>query len=278
MEIKLDNVSCSYRKGSPDALSGITATIGPGLHLLLGENGAGKTTLLHLIAGLRFPASGKCTIDGAPVQYRLPSVLSHIGFFAPGTGFPAENLSEMVRIHARFYPTFSAELLESNLSRLGIDAGQPLKSLSMGQRQKAGIVYVMSLGTDILLLDEPATGLDIESKQELQRMFAEIIRPEQTVIVSTHNIADLERLYDGVIILSHGRLMTSLPVEDILQRVAFVKTSVRPENAYYCEQTVDGFHSIVAANEADADSDVDFRLLYTALHQPDCQNLAELLK
>ena len=184
----------------------------------------------------------------------------------------------MVRIHAQFYPRFSAELLDSNLNRLGLDATTRLKSMSMGQRQKAGIAYIMSLGTDILLLDEPATGLDIESKQELQRMFAEIIQPHQTVIVSTHNISDLERLYDSVTVLNHGHLMVSLPVDEILQRVAFVTSASIPEGSLYSESTLGGYRSVVAANEATGDSDVDFRLLYTALHQPDCENLKEILK
>ncbi len=278
MEIRIVNLSYSYRKGSCDALSGVSAALGPGIHLLLGENGAGKTTLLHIIAGLRFPTVGKCLIDGGPTRHRLPSVLSHIGFFAPDTGFPAETIAEMVRIHAQFYPRFSVELLDSNLNRLGLDATTRLKSMSMGQRQKAGIAYIMSLGTDILLLDEPATGLDIESKQELQRMFAEIIQPHQTVIVSTHNISDLERLYDSVTVLNHGHLMVSLPVDEILQRVAFVTSSSIPEGSLYSESTLGGYRSVVAANEATGDSDVDFRLLYTAMHQPDCENLKEILK
>ena len=278
MKISLDNLSFSYRKGAPEALSGLTARLGAGMHLLLGENGAGKTTLLHLIAGLRFPTSGSCTIDGCPTQYRLPSILSHVAFFAPDAGIPAETIAEMARIHARFYPSFSAELLDHNLKRFGLQANQPLKALSMGQRQKAGLAYIMSLGTDVLLLDEPATGLDIESKQQLQRMTAETIEPHQTVIVSTHNIADLERLYDSVTILNHGNLMVSLPVDEIVKRVAFITSPAMPENAFYCEQTLGGYRAIVEAGEAEGDSDVDFRLLYTALHQPDCRKLADILK
>lgn len=278
MEIRLENLSYRYRKGAPDALAELTATLGPGIHLLLGENGAGKTTLLHLIAGLRFPTSGRCTIDGGPTSHRLPSVLSHVSFLAPDTAFPAANIAEMVRIHAQFYPSFSPELLQSNLERFGLTDRMALKSLSMGQRLKAGIAYVMALRTDILLLDEPATGLDIESKQQLQRMFAETIEPHQTVIVSTHNIADLEHLYDSVTVLCRGRLMVSLPIDELLRRVAFVSAPQRPEGALYCKPSLGGVRAIVPADEATDDGDVDFRLLYTALHQPDCSPLADILK
>lgn len=277
MTIEFKNLTFRYGKKSPDALSGFTATVAPGIHLLLGENGAGKTTLLHLIDGLLFPTSGRCAIDGARTSLRLPSILSRVFFAGPTTPLPAKNVDELVRNHAQFYPRFSAELLADNLAQFGVSPAAPFKSLSMGSRQKAMVAYALALRTEVLLLDEPATGLDIDSKQMLQKMIAASVDESQTVIVSTHNIADLERLYDGVIVLNRGRLMLAATVDDVLSRVAFVRSARRPDGALYCEEGLGGCQAIVGAGAGVPESDIDFRLLYAALHQPDCSELLKML-
>lgn len=147
----------------------------------------------------------------------------------------------------------------------------------MGSRQKATVAYALALRTEVLLLDEPATGLDIDSKQMLQKMIAASVDESQTVIVSTHNIADLERLYDGVIVLNRGRLMLAATVDDVLSRVAFVRSARRPDGALYCEEGLGGCQAIVGAGAGVPESDIDFRLLYAALHQPDCSELLKML-
>ncbi|MDE7388170.1 MAG: ABC transporter ATP-binding protein [Muribaculaceae bacterium] len=266
MTIELTDLHYRYRRSAADAIDGITATIGPGIHLLLGENGAGKTTLLHLIDGLLFPTSGQCTADGGPTRLRLPSVTSRVAFLGAGMPLPALTIREMTRIHAPFYPRFSAEMLAENLAAFGIGIDQKLSAMSMGTKQKAAVAYMLALRTEILLLDEPATGLDIASKQALQKMIARCVDPDQTVIVSTHNIADLEYLYDGVTVIRHGRLLLSAATDAILSRIRFVSSPVPPAEALYCESGMGGFRAIVP-NADGADSAMDYRLLYSALHK-----------
>ena len=264
MQIKLENLSYRYRKGATDALEGLTAEIGPGMHLLMGENGAGKTTLLHLSDGLLTPTAGKCLIDGGPTQLRLASVLSRVIFMGPTTELPAKDLDELVRTHAQFYPNFSPELLAENLKAFGLDPKTPFKSLSMGSLQKLRVAYALALRTDIVLLDEPATGLDIESKAELQRMVARIIEPEQTVVVATHNVGDLERLFDGVLVLRQGQLVLAESVDEITRRYAFVTLPTVPTDAIYAEPTIGGFRAML--ENPDVETDIDYRLLYMAFH------------
>lgn len=275
MQITLDNLTFAYRRAglqtydpqsraTTPALQGITATIGPGLHLLLGENGAGKTTLLHLIAGLLFPSAGECKIDGCPTRFRLPSIQSHLFFTGINLKFPGRTIAEMVRMHAQFYPRFSPEMLAENLAAFGLDADTKLTSLSEGNLQKAKVAYALSLRTDILLLDEPTNGLDIESKLLLQKMIAKNISEDQTIIVSTHSVKDLQNLYDGVIDLHQGRLQYALSIDEITKKLKFVTSASPLEEALYSEMRIGQYFNILS-NDDDTVTDPDFELLYMAV-------------
>lgn len=262
MNIQLENLTLRY--GHNTALDRVSATLAPGIHLLLGENGAGKTSLLHLIDGLRFPTSGKCMIDGGSTSLRLPSVLSKVFYLEAGMSLPARSIAELVKVHSQFYPTFSAELLDANLAAFNIDASTPLASMSKGTRQKAATAYALALRTPVLLLDEPATGLDISSIRTLQHLMARCIESEQTVIVATHHISDLEHLYDSVMMLRHGQLVLALPTDEILRRVAFVSSSPKPDNALYSIPSFGLYRSIVP-NDGTLESNIDYELLYLAI-------------
>lgn len=167
--IVLNNLTYRYRKGA-EALTDVSASIGPGIHLLLGENGAGKTTLLHVMAGLLYPSSGECLIDGEDASRRLPSELSRMFFLGDNMPFPAKTINEMSRIHAVFYPGFDPVQLQENLKSFGLTGDEPIAKMSLGNRHKSQVAYALALRTDILLLDEPANGLDISAKQALQSM------------------------------------------------------------------------------------------------------------
>lgn len=277
MEIKLKDLSYRYSAKGPLALRGVTATISPGVHLLLGENGAGKTTLLHIIAGLLTPTEGKCLIDGAESAFRLPSILSKTFICGVNIDFPMRSIAEMVKVHAPFYPNFSDEVLESNLAAFGIEKDTLLSDLSTGNAQKAKIAYALALRTPILLLDEPTNGVDIESKKQLQRMIAECVTEEQTVIISTHSVSDLENFYDGVIDISDGQLQYALSLNEILDRVDFVVADSMPENAIYGESRIGRAH-FVRAKESMEWTDIDFELLYMATRKANEQLLNALKK
>lgn len=276
MEIKLHDVSYRYSRKSPYAVQGVTATINPGIHLLLGENGAGKTTLLHLIAGLLTPESGKCLIDGAKSCYRLPSILSRTFICGVNIDFPMRSIEDMEKVHAPFYPGFDAEMLRKNLAAFGIEASTPLSALSTGNAQKAKIAYALALRTPILLLDEPTNGVDIESKKQLQRMIAECVSEEQTVIISTHSVSDLENFYDGVIDICEGRLQYVLTVNELLDSLDFGVADTCPENAIYAEPWIGRFRFVSAKTDTKW-TDIDFELLYMATRKAN-NNLLKALK
>ena len=269
----------SYRYGTNNlALESITADIPEGIYLLLGENGAGKTTLLHLVAGLlKAIPERACTLDGAPTALREPSVLSRTFFYSDEIPFPYRTIRQMVKHHAVFYPSFDAEMLEQNLADFEMTGNEPIDQFSLGNREKAQLAYVLALHTDVLLLDEPANGLDITSRTKLLRMMARCVSENQTVIISTHTVWDFQNLFDGLLVLGHGSLLINMPIWEIARRVKFVHSFTPVEGAIYQEPDFGQFKAIVPNSDDNETTDVDFVVLYNALQSPTSRNLVELL-
>lgn len=275
--INLNHVDFTYSGSHTRALKDVTAIIEPGIHLLLGENGAGKTTLLRMIAGLLRPQSGNCTIDGTDTCLRKPSTLSILSLLESGQTVPQSNIKEMAKRMACFYPSFNADILESCMNAFEISYTQPFTSMSLGQRQKALLCYTLSLQTDIILLDEPTNGLDIDSKAELQRMLVANLPDNATVIISTHTVADLFAIYDGVIVMKQNSLLCNTDNDSLLDRFGFVSGSTAHPQALYSEPVAGRVLSLIPADDTLPSTAVDYRLLYRALHSKNADNVAEII-
>lgn len=264
--IEIDHLTYAYRRGFT-AINDATASIAPGIHLLLGENGAGKTTLFRLIAGLLFPTAGTVTVNDCLTTDRRPSTLKKV-FMLPDTiDIPAQTILDFAGMHSRFYPTFSQETFDQNLQDFHLTGHEVFTQLSLGLRHKSLLSYVIALGVDVLLLDEPANDLDIDSKKALRNMLARCTSPEQTVIVSTHTVSDLRELYDGLIVLSRGKLLIARPTWEIAERISCVNSPLPPAEAIFTEQGPGVFLSIVPNAEEEA-GDLNYPLLYSALMSP----------
>ncbi|MDE7443247.1 MAG: ABC transporter ATP-binding protein [Muribaculaceae bacterium] len=262
--ITLENLTYYYRKGIP-AIDVVNANIGSGMYLLLGENGAGKTTLWKLISGLLYPRSGECRINNQNVASRQPLTLRDIFYLGDNMVFPADTINTMAAIHAPFYPTFNARQLAANLEMFGMNGYEKLNSLSLGNRHKAQVAYALALGTQVLLMDEPTNGLDITSKQILAKMIAQCVSEEQTVIVSTHNVDNFPNLYDGVIVLSHGRMLLNAPIWQITERISFnASMEVPATDTLYSEQRF-GLYRTITPNTTGDETTLDYTLLYNSL-------------
>lgn len=271
--ITFNNLNYSYKAGV-DVLHEITTQLGAGIHLLLGENGAGKTTLLHIIAGLRTarPANA-CLIDNEISADRTPGVMSKVFAYTDDMVFPQRTIKDMVKYHAVFYPNFNAELLEANLKAFELSDSDLLDKLSLGNRRKAQLAYILALNVDVLLLDEPANGLDITAKQALLGMLAKCVQPNQTVIISTHTIWDFKNIFDGVMVLHKGNLMLAKEIGEIMDKITFVIGNKIADNAIYAEDRFGQVYSIVP-NDGTAESDIDYVMLYNALQ---CTKASALL-
>lgn len=265
--IQFDNLTFAYRRGRVPAIAGVSATVPEGLHLLLGENGAGKTTLLHLMAGLQCPTEGQCTVDGEAVWPRHPATQCRTFFLPDTTDVPFSTMNEMGRLHGPFYPHFSADDLAEYLDSFGIPGDMKLKEMSLGMRRKAMLAYALALHTEVLLLDEPANGLDIDSRKEFRRLLGRSMRDGQTVVVSTHTVHDLGTLFDGLLLLSGGHLLVARPVWEIAGLLTFATLAAPSAEALYQEPDGPVFRAILP-NDGGTESPVDFTLLYSAIMSP----------
>ena len=274
--IDIKNLSFNYNKGYK-ALDNINANLGAGVHLLLGENGAGKTTLLHVIAGLLFAKEGSCSIDGNDISLRRPCDMSKVFFMPEDITFPAKNINDFAKIHSQFYPTFNEEIFRQNLEIFHLTGNESFSSLSLGNRKKANLAYVMALGTDVLLLDEPTNGLDINAKKELLKIMVGSLREDQTVIVSTHTVWDLKNLFESVMMLRRGNLLLSMSTEEIGSKLSFMASTAPSPNALYIEQDMDGFRWI-EKNIDGNETEINFSLIYSALMSNAAQNVLDALK
>lgn len=273
--ITLEDISFSYRKGS-EAVSGASASLEPGIYLLAGENGAGKTTLMHLMAGLLKPASGRCLLDGQPVWPRRPDTQRR-SFFLPDTmDVPLHDFADMARLHGCFFPDFSRADMNEALAAFGLDENMSIKRMSLGMRRKALAAYSLALHVPLLLLDEPANGLDITARKELRRLLASMTGMEQTVIVSTHTVHDFEQLFDGLLLLSEGRLLLCRKAWEITARISFVAADRPLPDALYQEPDGPMFRALVKADDG-VETPIDYSLLYSAIMSPSRDKILNLL-
>ena len=264
--ITFNDLSYHYPKG-PEALSGVTATIPPGLHLLMGENGAGKTTLLHIIAGLLYPTAGSVEVNGFSPRQREPKFLNDIFFLGDEMTLPGGSVMDFGIIAGAEYPEFDCDILSDYLERFGLTGGERLEKLSLGNRRKSLVALALSLGTSVVLLDEPANGLDIASKEILGKMLAESAGDDRTIIVSTHVTQDFNNMFDGVISLRRNRLQLAATLSEILDAIAFTADMIPPVKALFTHQSAGHSRSIVEADQTE-DCDIDYRLLHLALQSP----------
>ncbi len=275
--IEFNNVTFRYRHSGFDALRNISFSLDDGIYILLGENGAGKTTLLHLASSLLFPSSGSVLIDGADSTRRLPSTLRSLYFVEDNAEMPADTINQLAQLHGSvFYPGFDSDMLSDNLAAFAIDPDIPLDRMSLGQRKKAIAAYALALRADILLLDEPANGLDIGSRDILRNMMARCIEPGQSVIVSTHTTADIQPLSDGLIMLRNGALMFARSSADIISRLAFRTFNIPPRDSLFTMSDYGRFRCIVPA-ESDSPTEIDIHLLYCAMQSEAAESILKIL-
>ena len=191
--------------------------------------------------------------------------------------FPAKSINDFAKIHSPFYPTFNEELFRQNLETFHLSGDETFSALSLGNRKKANLAYVMALGTDVLLLDEPTNGLDINAKKELLRIMIASLREDQTVIVSTHTVWDLKNLFESVMMIRQGNLLLSMSTEEICSKLAFMASTTPGINALYLEEEMGGFRWI-EKNTDNIENEINFSLIYSALMSDSAQNVLDALK
>lgn len=238
-----------------------------GIYGILGKNGAGKSTLLHLMCGLLTPTGGQVLLDGVNVRRRLPSTLSETFLVPEEFELPAISMEEYCRINAPFYPNFDMEDLKRNLEMFELTFNINLGYLSMGQKKKAFMSFALACNTNVLIMDEPTNGLDITSKVQFRRFLASHMNDNRIIIISTHQVHDVELLLDHIIIVDNRQLLLNEPTAEITSRLRFFNTLGAPDtenpNLLFSQRGVGGFSNIAIRSGDDEDeTDINLESLY----------------
>ena len=262
--IEIKNLDFSYKK--TPVFSNINLSFPQGaIYGLLGENGVGKTTLLKLICGLQRPVQGTCTVEGMTCHDRLPEMLQRIVFMPdevtlPDNATPQRYIDEL----APFYPTFSQGLFLQLMQELEVEPERKFKEMSFGQQKKSLIAASLSLGTDYVLLDEPTNGLDIPSKAQFRSILSKRAEENATIIISTHQVKDVENLIDPIVILSHYAVLLDASVQKITEKLFFEYGGEAREDALYSELMPGGYMNVVPNTTGD-ESQLNIEALFNAV-------------
>jgi ABC-2 type transport system ATP-binding protein len=185
---------------------------------LVGANGAGKTTLLHLAIGLSKPTEGSVSMFGRPIRMDQPDGLAEVGFVAQDhplyRGF---TVAEMVRFGRSLNPRFDQPGAERRLRELGIPANRKTGALSGGQQAQVAFTIALAKQPRILVLDEPVASLDPLARREVMKsLIGAVAETDLTVLLSSHVVAELERVCDHLVLLHHGRVRLSGDIDTLL--------------------------------------------------------------
>lgn len=265
--IRIEDISFAYRKGRKQVFRHFNAGLElGGIYGLLGKNGAGKSTLLHLMAGLVAPSEGKVLLHGEEMSKRSVTSLQSLFLVPEEFSLPAVSLDRYVRYMAPFYPRFSAEILKRALDCFELSGDLHLDRLSMGQRKKVFVSFALAANTEWLLLDEPTNGLDIPGKRQFRKILVQEMNEERGVVISTHQVQDVEHLLDRLLIVDQGQALLQKTVAEVCETVRFAQTS-DPDllrRAIYQLPSLQGA-SVLLPNEYGVESNLDLELLFNAL-------------
>lgn len=212
--IDISNVTFEYRKGKPVLKDFSLSFPQGGVYGLLGKNGTGKSTLLYLISGLLRPRHGEVRVDGMLSANRQPQMLREIFLVPEEYDLPSVSLKSYTRALKSFYPRFSDELLRKCIEVFDLEMDMQLGTLSMGQKKKVYMCVALATGTRVLLMDEPTNGLDILSKSQFRKAVVQGMDEDKTVLVSTHQVHDVERLLDHVTIINGNQVLMHGPLNE----------------------------------------------------------------
>ena len=232
---------------------------------LLGKNGAGKSTLLKNIAGLVQPKSGRCKVNGQEAAQRIPSFLRELFFIPEDLYLPQVTAAQFIKGTGHFYPKFNADQFYQVLSDFDVDTQSKLSKLSFGQQKKVLIAFGLATNTSLLIMDEPTNGLDIPSKIQFRKVIAAALTDERCIIISTHQVRDLDSLIDTLLVLDDRQIVFNKAMDDILDKIQFVSASQAAHaELLYQEAHNMGINSIVKS-EGEGYGKVDMELLFNAI-------------
>ncbi|HLO46068.1 MAG TPA: ABC transporter ATP-binding protein [Leadbetterella sp.] len=266
--ISIHNLSFGYKKNKP-IFENLNLHLESGsIYGLLGKNGAGKSTLLYNMMGLVFPDSGRIDILGYEPKNRKPSFLSEVFFVPEEVALPAISVQKYLQLYTPFYPNFSETDFYNYLREFEISEAEKLNGMSHGEQKKMLIAFGLATNSRLLLMDEPTNGLDIPSKSKFRKLVASYITDEKLVIISTHQVRDLDNLIDQVIILKDNEVILNSSIEEISRKLSFGVFQNKSSDVLFGEETIGGKLGVMK-NKTDDESKVNIEHLFgAAMNEP----------
>jgi len=263
--IRIQNLSFAYKKKL--VFDGLSLQFEAGhVYGLLGKNGTGKSSLLRNIAGLLAPKSGSINVNGFTPFQRLPLFLEDVYMVPEEFYLPDIPIADFLQHSAAFYPRFNQAQFSNYMSVFEVPVDNTLQNMSYGQKKKVLISFALATNAKILLMDEPTNGLDIMSKSQFRKILAEALDEERCIIISTHQVKDLENLIDRITVIDEGKILFDENVDEITRKLSFrfAYDNADVASALYSESLLRG-HVIVAPNMEGEESKLDLELLYKAI-------------
>lgn len=263
--IEIKDLAFSY--GKTPILKSITTTLEEGrIYGLLGENGVGKTTLLTLLCGLKKVCSGSITTDGENPFDRTPTLLQN-QFYLPDEVLPVAMKAEcFAKERGAFWPDYDHAKFLEIMKEFENDPAKKMNQMSAGQLKKTYISLALACGCKYIFMDEPTNGLDIPSKTQFRSAIMKYTSDDSTIVISTHQVRDLENIIDPIIILDRQDVLLNASVEEITSKLYFdYGTQLHPESLY-SEQLPGGFIQVYP-NTTGEDSKINVEALFNAVHK-----------
>ena len=263
--ITVKDLSFSY--GSKEVLKNISMDVkGGNIYGLLGENGVGKTTFLTLLCGLKKPQKGTIEVDGRFPFDRKPSLLSE-QFYLPDEVVPVRSRAQVFALETGvLWPRYEHAKFLEVLQIFEVDPLQRMDTMSAGQLKKTWISFALACNALYYYMDEPTNGLDIPSKAQFRKAITKYTSEDSAVIISTHQVRDLENIIDPIIILDKQDVLLNASVEEISSKLFFDYGTQLHPGALYLEQTPGGCIQVYQ-NTTGEDSKVNMEALFNAVHQ-----------
>ncbi len=262
--IEIQELKFSYRR-QDNLFDSLTLQAKEGSIIgLLGKNGAGKSTLLRLMAGLLLPKDGELIIFGEHPKHRKPSFLQQVFLVPEVFSIPSITIDAYVKAASPLYPLFDTTKMDSVINDFELDRSRNLSKMSYGQRKKFLIAFALSTNCRLLLLDEPTNGLDIPSKALFRKVMAGALSDDQIVIISTHQVKDVENLIDRILLIDNGKIIFNHNVIDVIESVGFHTVSDTTGTEFLYNEAAPGGYRVITKKNGE-ESPLDIELLFNAV-------------
>lgn len=275
--IKLSNMSFGYNKKSL-LFKNLDLELYVGhIYGLLGKNGAGKSTLLKNLAGLVFPLSGHCTVNGYRAADRQPGFLQEIFFIPEEIYLPGVTATSYAQSTGHFYPKFDGNQFIKMMQEFDVPSDKMLNKLSFGQQKKVMIAFGLATNTSVLIMDEPTNGLDIPSKVQFRKIIAAALTDDRCVIISTHQVRDLDSLIDTLVVVHEQEIVLHKSLDEIGAKVQFTTAAQANKSGILYQEDTDFGINTISINPREDYNKVDMEILFNALTNKN-KSVTEILK